>query len=99
MKKLLIALCCLPLVGCGWLAPDHTQLALETIDRMLLQSVITPEQAEALKQALLTTAGPEWWVSLLQVVLEVGLAVAGVRIWRGPAATAAERIARAAAKK
>lgn len=97
MKKLLL-LCLVPLAGCGWLAPDHTQLALETIDRMLAQQVVTPEQAEALKQALLTTAGPEWWVGVLQVAVEVGLAIIGVRVWRGPAATAAERIARAAAK-
>lgn len=96
MKKTLLLLC-LPLAGCGLLGPDHTDLALQTISRMLDEGVVTAEQAEALRQALLSTAGPEWWMSLVQVAIEVGLAVIGVRIWRGPAATTAERIARAAA--
>lgn len=99
MKNLAILIAaCLTLTSCGWLAPDHTEIALQAIDRMLMQGVVTAEQAEALRQALLTTAGPEWWMSAVQVIIEVGLAVLGVRIWRGPAATAAERIARAAAK-
>lgn len=97
MKTALVLLL-LSLTSCGWLGPDHTELALQAIDRMYAQGVVTVEQAEALRQALAQTAGPQWWVSLAQVALEVGLAVLGVRLWRGPAATAAERVARAAAK-
>jgi hypothetical protein len=96
--KLALALLVLPLASCGMLAPDHTELALQAIDRMLAQSVVTVEQAEALRQALVTSAEPNWWVTVAQVALEVGLAVMGVRLWRGPAATVAERVARAASK-
>lgn len=96
--KLALALLVLPLASCGMLAPDHAELALQAIDRMLAEGVVTVEQAEALRQALMTNAQPNWWLAVAQVALEVGLAVLGVRVWRGPAATAAERVARAASK-
>jgi hypothetical protein len=57
------------------------------------------EQAEALRQAIMANTGEPWWMQLGRVALEVGLAVAGVRMWRGPAATTAERAARMAARK
>lgn len=98
--KILALLLCLPLVSCGLLQPDHTELAMQAIARMQTEGVITFEQAEALRQALLASApGAEWWFDLVRIVLEVGLSVLGVRLWRGPAATAAERVARAAASK
>jgi len=100
MKTAILALCCFPLVSCGLLGPDHTELALQAIAQMQTEGVVTAEQAEALRQALLANVpGAEWWIDLVRIVIEVGLAVAGVRLWRGPSATAAERIARAAAKK
>ena len=88
------------LCSCGLLGPDHTELALKTIDQMLAQNIVTPEQAEALRQALLAAIpGTDWWVDVLRIALEVALSVAGVRIWRGPSATLAERVARASAAK
>jgi len=38
-------------------------------------------------------------MQLGKIALEVGLAVAGVRLWRGPSASVAERAARVAARK
>ena len=97
--RYLLLLPLLFLVSCGLLGPDHTELALKAINEMQTQGVVTMEQAEALRQALLATVpGADWWVDVLRILLEVGLAFAGVRLWRGPSATAAERVARAAAK-
>jgi hypothetical protein len=97
--RYLILLPLLFLVSCGLLGPDHTELALKAISEMQVQGVVTLEQAEALRQALLSNVpGTDWWIDVLRVLLEVGLAFAGVRMWRGPAATSAERVARATAK-
>ena len=60
---------------------------------------ITGEQAEAMRQALLANTGEPWYMQIGKMVLEIGLAVAGVRLWRGPSATAAERVARLTAGK
>lgn len=86
------------LTSCGFLTNEQTQAALGIIDQMELQQSVTAEQAEALRQALLANTGEPWWQQLGRVVLEVGLAVAGVRLWRGPAASIAERAARTAAR-
>jgi len=58
------------------------------------QGTVTASQAEALREALLVNTGEPWYQQLGRLVLEVGLAVAGVRVWRGPSATRAERVAR-----
>jgi len=70
------------------------QAALDIINQMEQQNTVTSAQAEALREALLTNTGDPWYMQLGRVALEVGMAVLGVRMWRGPSATAAERIAR-----
>lgn len=85
--------------GCGVLDNEQTQAAIEIVNEMAKRGSMTAEQAEALVQALLANTGEPWWQQLLRVAVEVGLAVAGVRVWRGPAAGVAERAARLAAKK
>ena len=52
-----------------------------------------------MRQAMQTSSGEPWYMQLGRVALEVGLAVAGVRMWRGPSATSAERVARVIAGK
>jgi len=87
------------LCGCGALGAEHLETARQIIDQMREQGSVTPEQAEALRQALQANTGEPWYMQIGRVVLEVGLAVAGVRMWRGPSATVAERAARIAAAK
>ena len=87
------------LCGCGALGVEHLETARQIIDQMREQGSVTVEQAEALRQALQANTGEPWYMQIGRVVLEVGLAVAGVRMWRGPSATVAERAARIAATK
>jgi len=87
------------LAGCGVLSNEHIETARQIIDQMQAQGSVTAEQAEALRQALQANTGEPWYTQVGRVVLEVGLAVVGVRMWRGPAATAAERVARLTASK
>ena len=84
--------------SCGIFDTGQMELALQVIEQMEIKGTVTAEQAEALRQALAANSGEPWYYQLGRVALEVALAVAGVRIWRGPAATAAERVARAAAR-
>ena len=99
MKKTIAICSCLLLTGCGILDPELVQSSVGVIDQLEANQAITMEQAEALRQAIMANTGEPWWMQLGKVVLEVGLAVAGVRMWRGPAATTAERAARMAARK
>lgn len=85
--------------SCGLLSNEQAQAAMQIVNEMQAQGSVTAEQAEALRQALLANTGEPWWQQVGRVVLEVGLAVAGVRLWRGPAASVAERAARVAAKR
>jgi hypothetical protein len=87
------------MTSCGMLNSEQTQAAIEIVNEMAQRGSMTAEQAEALVQALMSNSGEPWWQQILRVAVEVGLAVAGVRIWRGPAAGVAERAARLAAKK
>lgn len=87
------------LAGCGVLSNEHIETARQIIDQMQAQGSVTAEQAEALRQALQANTGEPWYTQVGRVVLEVGLAVVGVRMWRGPSATAAERVARLTASK
>ena len=77
----------------------QAQAVTDVVNQLEANQAITMEQAESLRQAILTNTGEAWYVQLGRVVLEVGLAVAGVRLWRGPAATVAERAARVASRK
>ena len=99
MKKTIAICSCLLLAGCGVLDPELVQSSVGVIDQLEANQAITMEQAEALRQAILANTGDPWWLQLGKVVLEVGLAVAGVRLWRGPSASVAERAARVAARK
>ena len=98
MRTTTVIVACMLLASCGILNPDQVQGVLEVVNSMQNQGSITAEQADALRQALLENSGEPWWQQVGRVVLEVGLAVAGVRLWRGPSASPAERVARIAAK-
>ena len=99
MRTLYILVPCLLLAGCGILDAGQVQAVTDVVNQLEANQAITTEQAEALRQAILTNTGEPWWLQLGKVVLEVGLAVAGVRLWRGPSASVAERAARVAARK
>tara|TARA_S200002703_G_scaffold51608_3_gene44849 strand:- start:13653 stop:13970 length:318 start_codon:yes stop_codon:yes gene_type:complete len=85
--------------SCGLLDAAQVTAALQAIAQMEADGVVTPEQAEALRQALESNTGEPWYLQVGRVVGEVALALIGVRLWRGPAATITERLARAAAIK
>lgn len=97
MKTTVVVLSCLLLTSCGLLTFEQAQSVAAVVNEMEQAGSVTAEQAEALRQALYANTGEPWWMQVGKVVLEVGLAVAGVRLWRGPAASTAERAARIAA--
>ncbi|UCH36653.1 MAG: hypothetical protein JSV65_09940 [Armatimonadota bacterium] len=99
MRKLTFLVPCLLFAGCGLLDAGQVQAVTDVVNQLEASQAITMEQAEALRQAILTNTGEPWWMQLGKIALEVGLAVAGVRLWRGPSASAAERAARLAARK
>jgi hypothetical protein len=99
MKKLYILVPCLLFAGCGLFDANQMQAVTDVVNHLEANQAITMEQANALRQAILMNTGEPWWMQLGKIALEVGLAVAGVRLWRGPAASAAERAARIAASK
>jgi len=96
MKLTLVVLSCLLLTGCGLLTFEQAQSVAAVVNEMEQAGSVTAEQAEALRQALYSNTGEPWWQQIGRIALEVGLAVAGVRWWRGPVATPAERAARLA---
>lgn len=98
MRKLTILVPCLLLAGCGLLDAGQVQAVNDVVNQLEANQAITMEQAAALRQAMVNTGEP-WWMQLGKIALEVGLAVAGVRLWRGPSASVAERAARVAARK
>ncbi len=98
MKTATIIFVCLLLTSCGIFSPDQVQSIVDVINQIETQGGLTAMQAEALRQAVMANSGDPWYLQVGRVVLEVGLAVAGVRWWRGPAAAPAERVARLAAK-
>lgn len=99
MRTLYILVPCLLLAGCGILDAGQVQAVTDVVNQLEANQAITMEQADALRQAILTNTGEPWWMQLGKIVLEVGLAVAGVRMWRGPTATVAERRARVEARR
>lgn len=98
MRSTTIIIVCLLLTSCGIFTADQVQGIVEVIDAIEEQGGLTPMQAEALRTAVMANTGEPWYLQMGRVVLEVGLAVAGVRWWRGPAAAPAERVARIAAR-
>lgn len=98
MRSTTIIIVCLLLTSCGIFTADQVQGIVEVIDAIEAQGGLTPMQAEALRTAVMANTGEPWYLQIGRVVLEVGLAVAGVRLWRGPAAAPAERVARIAAR-
>ena len=87
----------LTLCSCGLFTNEQIEAAVTVINQLAEDGKITGEQAEAMRQALMTNTGEPWYMQIGRVVLEVGLAVAGVRLWRGPSATLLERNTRRAA--
>lgn len=94
-----LAAVCLALCSCGLFTNEQYQAALAVINQMELQNTITSAQAQALREALDMSTGEPWWQQASRVVLEVALAIAGVRLWRGPSATPGERSARRTARQ
>jgi|SRR5210317_299582 hypothetical protein len=84
--------------SCGVFDTGQVELAMQVISQMESSGTVTATQAAALREALATNTGDPWYFQMGRVVLEVALAIAGVRLWRGPSASAAERVARAAAR-
>lgn len=98
MRTTTIIVACMLLTSCGIFTADQVESITQVISQIEAQGALTAVQADALRQAVMSNTGDPWWMQVGRVVLEVGLAVAGVRWWRGPAATTAERAARIAAK-
>lgn len=86
------------LCSCGVFDTGQVELAMQVISQMESAGTVTTTQAAALREALAANTGDPWYFQVGRVVLEVALAIAGVRLWRGPAASAAERVARVAAR-
>jgi Flp pilus assembly protein TadG len=86
------------LCSCGVFDTGQVELAMQVISQMESAGTVTATQAAALREALAANTGDPWYFQVGRVVLEVALAIAGVRLWRGPAASAAERVARVAAR-
>lgn len=84
--KYFIGLVALALVlsACGLLSPAEQGTALEVIDQMLKNGVITLDQYEGLREAILAKGSGVWWEELAKIVVGAGLAYAGVQIRRGP---------------
>lgn len=97
MRWILMALVAMSLTSCGLFSSEQIQAAVEIIDQMEQQQSISSIQAEALRQALLAHTGEPWYWQVGRMALEVGLAITGVRMWRGPSASLMERRARKAA--
>lgn len=91
-----LAVAGLTLCSCGLFDSGQVELAMQVIQQMEAQGTVTAAQAEALREALSVSSTEPWYYQMGRVALEVALAVAGVRIWRGPSATVAERLARKA---
>jgi hypothetical protein len=92
-----LAAVCMTFCSCGLFSSEQVQAALDIINQMEAQNTVTAAQAEALREAMVTNTGEPWYMQAGRLVLEVGMAVLGVRMWRGPSATLAERVARRAA--
>ena len=97
MRTIYIIAPCLLLAGCGIFTPEQVSGITDVINGIESQGGLTSMQAEALRQAVASNTGEPWWMQVGKIALEVGLAVAGVRLWRGPSASTAERAARIAA--
>ena len=69
--------------SCGLLDPQQQQTALQVVDQMLTNGVVTPEQAEALRQAILSGGQMHFWEQAATAVIGAGMAYLGVRIQRG----------------
>lgn len=94
---LIVVLCS----SCGLLSPQQQGDALGAIDGMLRAGVITQEQWEALRAAILGSGTAEFWTQLGTTLGGAALAYFGVQIRRGPVtndAKIAEVVAKIAAK-
>tara|TARA_R110000824_G_scaffold212753_1_gene399086 strand:+ start:125 stop:418 length:294 start_codon:yes stop_codon:yes gene_type:complete len=96
MRYLYLVPICLLFASCGIFSSGQVEAALTIINEMQTQGTVSASQAEALREALMMDTGEPWYLQAGKMILEIGLAVAGVRMWRGPSATVAERLARRA---
>lgn len=90
---------CLLLTGCGLMDPQQQATALQVVDQMLMQGTITAEQAEALRQTILSGGQLPWWQQVGQVLLGAGLGYLGIQVAPARAATVAARKAAQLAKQ
>jgi len=91
MKMTMMVVACLLLTSCGLLTPEQQQTALQTVDAMMVQGTVTPEQAEGLRQAILGGGQSAWWQQAGQVVLGAAMGYLGVQAAPGRAASVAAR--------
>lgn len=103
MRWLSIVVAGVLLASCAFLDPHTQSTALRAIDNMLAQGAITPEQHEALRQAILDGGSLSWWQMLGNVALAIGGAYLGIQVAparlltkRGAAAVVAQQVAQAA---
>jgi len=94
-----MAAVCLTFCSCGLFGGEPIQAALEIVNQMELQNTVSAAQATTLREAIagIASSGEPWYLQIGRLALEVGMAMLGVRLWRGPSATAAERVVRRAA--
>jgi len=69
MRTLYILVPCLLLAGCGILDAGQVQAVTDVVNQLEANQAITMEQADALRQAILTNTGEPWSVSYTHLTL------------------------------
>lgn len=98
-RLILYVLLVVTLVSCGLLSPAQQADSLAALDNMLASGAITHAQYAALREALLAGGTGAWWQQFAQVAGSAVLAIAGVRLQRGPPATPDEVVTRQAKRR
>jgi hypothetical protein len=88
---------CMLMASCG-ASPEATAAGLRAVDAMAARGAISPNEADALRQALYAAAEPRWLEPLMGSVVSILGAVGIVMKMRGPTATPSERVMRQAAR-
>lgn len=89
---LLVAL--VVLAACG-MTGEQMAAAHEALDAMVARGDMTPNEAKALRDALDAAAAPRWIEPLFGFLGTL----ATIYLWRGPSATAGERVVRKNARR
>lgn len=84
----LLWFCVFTLIAIGLsscMSPGQQHVALEALDAMRAKGVITPEQYEAMREAILSSGFGSFWQQIGVTVLGAAATYAGIRLQRGPA--------------